>query len=60
MTTKTELEKALKAAERKIKRLERELGAERAKNAGPLPASPFVDGHVTPLPENVFPWEGQS
>ena len=55
--TKTELEKALKAAERKIKRLERDLATERTKNDGTLPASPFVEPHRTPLPAVTMPWE---
>lgn len=53
--TKTDLEKQVKALQRKVAKLERELAAERAKTAGPLPASPFV--HRTPLPQNTFPWE---
>jgi hypothetical protein len=67
------LEKQVKALQRKVAKLERELATERAKTAGPLPASPFVEprqtvgdklheeqygtGHVTPLPQNAFPWE---
>jgi hypothetical protein len=55
--TKTDLEKQVKALQRKVTKLERELATERAKTAGPLPASPFVEQHRTPLPQNAFPWE---
>jgi hypothetical protein len=76
--TKTDLEKQVKALQRKVAKLERELATERAKTAGPLPGSPFVEQppvrneygqfrtppsqpvrreHVTPLPQNAFPWE---
>jgi hypothetical protein len=70
--TKTDLEKQVKALQRKVAKLERELATERAKTAGPLPGSPFVEQHRmplsgtalddalehrTPLPQNAFPWE---
>ena len=55
--TKADLEKQVKSLQRKVAKLERELAAERTKADGTLPASPFVEPHVTPLPQNAFPWE---